>query len=242
MLEIVVTGASRGIGLAIASRLARAGHGVIGVARSEGADFAAEAAKPDIGGRLRFRAFDVGDVAAIPDFAKRLRDEFGRVHGLVNNAGTSTEGLLTATPDEEIERVLRVNALAPILLTKHLAKGMLAAGGGRIVNVSSIVASGGASGIAAYAASKGALSAFTRSLARELGRAGVTVNAVAPGYVDTAMTAKMSAEDKKRVVGRSALRRLAEPEDVAAAVEFLMGEGARNVTGTTITVDAGMTA
>ncbi|MBV1703632.1 MAG: SDR family oxidoreductase [Hyphomicrobiales bacterium] len=242
MLEVVVTGASRGLGLAIAARLARAGYGIVGVARKESAEFAALAAAPELAGRLRFRAFDVGEVAAIPDFAKALRADVGRIHGLVNNAGTSTHGLLTSTPDSEIERVLRVNALAPILLSKHLAKGMMAAGGGRIVNVSSIVASGGASGIAAYAASKGAISAFTRSLARELGRAGITVNAVAPGYVDTAMTSSMSEDDLKRVIGRAALRRLAEPEDVAAAVEFLMGEGARNVTGATLTVDAGMTA
>jgi 3-oxoacyl-[acyl-carrier protein] reductase len=144
--------------------------------------------------------------------------------------------------DGEIERILRFNLLSPMVLTRHVVRGMMADGGGRIVNVSSIVAFSGFKGLAVYAATKAGTIGFTRALARELGGLGITVNAVAPGFVDTDLTRGMGDNERSQVTRRSALRRLVEPADVAAAVEYLLGEGARNVTGTVLVVDAGATA
>jgi len=137
---------------------------------------------------------------------------------------------------------VRLNTLSPLVLTKYVARSMMADGGGRIVNVASIVSATGYSGLSVYGATKASLVGFTRSLARELGALGITVNAVAPGFVDTDMTQSLGAEERAQVVRRSALRRLAGVEDVAHAVEFLLGDKARNITGTVLTVDAGSTA
>ena len=142
----------------------------------------------------------------------------------------------------QIERLIRVNTLSPIVLTKYVVRVMMADGGGRIVNVSSIIGFTGYSGLAAYAATKAAMLGFTRSLAREVGRTNITVNAVAPGFLDTEMTSGMEGAQRQQVARRSALRRLAEIEDVANAIEYLLSDKARNVTGTVLTVDAGSTA
>jgi 3-oxoacyl-[acyl-carrier protein] reductase len=154
----------------------------------------------------------------------------------------STDGLLALTSTQQIEQVVRLNTTSPMVLTKHVVRSMMAEGCGRIVNISSITASNGYSGLSVYAATKASLVGFTKSLAREVGRVGVTVNAVAPGFVSTEMTKEMKEEDRQRIERRSALKRLVEVEDVAAAVDFLLGEGARNITGTVMTVDAGNTA
>ena len=144
--------------------------------------------------------------------------------------------------DEEIEALVRLNTLSPILLTKYVVRSMMSAREGRIVNISSIVAATGYHGLSAYSATKAALIGFTRSLAREVGQLGITVNAVAPGFVATEMTRELSERQREQIMRRSALQRLADPEDVAAAVEFLLSDKARNITGTTLTVDAGNTA
>ena len=145
-------------------------------------------------------------------------------------------------PDDDIERLIRLNTLSPVLLTKYISRAMLADGQGRIVNIASIVASSGFSGLSVYSATKASLIGFTRSLARELGRIGITVNAVAPGFIATEMTHALSEADRERIARRSALQRLAEVEDVANAVEFLLGDGGRNISGTVMTIDAGGTA
>jgi 3-oxoacyl-[acyl-carrier protein] reductase len=146
------------------------------------------------------------------------------------------------TSTHEIEKVVRLNTTSPMVLTKYVVRAMMADGGGRIVNISSIVASTGYSGLSVYAATKASLLGFTRSLAREVGRAGINVNAVAPGFVATDMTQSLTEEDKQKIVRRSALKRMVDVDDVANAVEFLMSERAKNITGTVITVDAGNTA
>lgn len=244
MRNVLVTGGSRGLGLGIARKLAFSGYRVIALGRSESSEFTAAceetaAAHP---GALHFRAFDLADLEKIPDLVSRLRKEHGPIYGLVNNAAISFEGVLAMMPTAQIDQLIRVNVLSPIVLTKHVVRGMLSDGGGRIVNIASIIAFTGYSGLAVYGASKSALIGFTRSLAREVGRAGVNVNAVAPGFMDTQLTRSLDEEQRERIVRRSALRRLASVEDVASAVEFLMGEGAKSVTGTVITVDAGSTA
>jgi len=171
-----------------------------------------------------------------------LRDEFGAIYGLVNNAGLGTEGLLATMHNSEIEALVRLNVLSPIILTKYLVRHMMADGAGRVINISSIIASTGYNGLSVYGATKAAATGFTKSLAREVGKLGITVNAIAPGFIDTELTHNLSEEGRKRIAGRSALRRLPESEDVARMVEYLLGEGGRNVTGTTFTIDAGNTA
>jgi 3-oxoacyl-[acyl-carrier protein] reductase len=243
MHNVLVTGGSRGIGLAIARRLAAAGYNVIAVARRE-SDELREAIRQirDGSGGLQFRAFDLSQVDAIPPFVKGLRDEFGAIYGLVNNAGIGTEGLLATMHNTEIEALLRLNTLSPIILTKYIVRQMMADGAGRIINMSSIIATTGYNGLSVYGATKAAASGFTRSLAREVGKLGITVNAIAPGFVDTELTEGLGEDQRKRIAGRSALRRLPEPDDVARMVEYLLGEGGRNVTGTVFTIDAGNTA
>jgi len=193
-------------------------------------------------GRLHFRACDLAVIDAIPAFAKLIRDEFGPIYGLVNNAGLGTEGLLATMHNSEIEALVQLNVLSPIILTKYVARQMMADGAGRIINISSIIATTGYNGLSVYGATKAAATGFTRSLAREVGKLGITVNAIAPGFIDTELTHNLSDEGRKRIAGRSALRRLPETEDVARMVEYLLGEGGRNVTGTVFTVDAGNTA
>jgi 3-oxoacyl-[acyl-carrier protein] reductase len=241
MRNVLVTGGSRGIGLAIARRLAASGnYNVVAVARRESEQLAAAVAEAQR--RLHFRACDLGVTETIPVFAKSVRDEFGAIYGLVNNAGIGTDGLLATMHNSEIEALIRLNVLSPIILTKYVARHMMANGAGRIVNISSIVASTGYSGLSVYAASKAAVAGFTRSLAREVGRVGITVNAIAPGFIDTELTKSLDQEGRRRIAGRSALRHLPEANDVASLVEYLLSEGGRNITATVLTVDAGSTA
>ncbi len=244
MADVIVTGGSRGIGLAIASRLAGAGYRVLAVARKPGAELEAAIGEATEKGKgsLHFVPFDLADTKAIPDLVKRLKQEFGAPYGLVNNAAIGTNGLLATMHNSQIEDLLRLNTLSPMILTKYVVRAMMAQGKGRIVNISSVIGFTGYSGLAVYGATKASMLGFTRSLAREVGRLGINVNAVAPGFMDTEMTSALADEDRGKVAKRSALRRLPEPEDVANAVEFLLGEGARNITGTVMTVDAGSTA
>jgi 3-oxoacyl-[acyl-carrier protein] reductase len=244
MHNVVVTGGSRGIGLAIVQRLAAAGYHVIAVARRESEELRAaigEVVKQGKGG-LHFRAFDLSEVDAIPAFVKALRDEFGAIYGLVNNAGIGTEGLLATMHNTEIEALVRLNVVSPVVLTKYVVRHMMADGAGRIINMSSIIATTGYNGLSVYGATKAAATGFTRSLAREVGKLGITVNAIAPGFIDTELTEGLSDDARKRIAGRSALRRLPEVDDVARMVEYLLGDGGRNITGSVLTIDAGNTA
>ena len=242
MHNVLVTGGSRGIGLAIARRLAASGdYNVVAVARRQSEELG-QAIREAGADRLHFRAFDLGQTDRIPAFVKELRDAFGAIYGLVNNAGISSEGLLANTRNSEIEALIRLNVLSPIVLTKYVVRHMMADGAGRIVNISSIIASTGYNGLSVYGASKAAAGGFTRSLSREVGKLGITVNAIAPGFVDTELTKSLDDDGRRRIAGRSALRRLPEADDIASMVEYLLGEGGRNITGTVLTVDAGNTA
>ena len=240
MRNVLVTGGSRGVGLAIVKALAGEGYRVFALSRKPSAELdAVIAAAPE---RIHFVAMDLGALEAIPDLVRRLKVEHGPFYGLVNNAALGTSGLLSNMHNSDIEALLRINIQAPMLLTKYVSRAMMTEGQGRIVNISSIVASTGYSGLSVYSASKAAMLGFTRSLAREVGRMGVTVNAVAPGYMQTEMTEDMDQAQRDKIAARSALRRLVDVEDVARMVVFLMGEGGRNITGTVLTVDAGNTA
>jgi 3-oxoacyl-[acyl-carrier protein] reductase len=244
MRNVLVTGGSRGIGLGIVRKLTDVGFRAIAVARKESSELTAamEEIEAKNAGSLRFVPFDLADIEGIADLVKTVRKEFGPIYGLVNNAGTSVEGSLAMMPIPQMERLVRLNTISPMVVTKHVVRSMMAGGGGRIVNIASIVANTGYSGLSVYGATKASLIGFTRSLAREVGKMNVTVNAVSPGFVDTDMTKGLTEEQREQIVRRSPLKRLAEVADVANAVEFLLSDGAKNITGTVLTVDAGNTA
>ena len=248
MRNVLVTGATRGLGLGIAKALAASGFQVIAVARKEG-DLL-PAARAQLGkdaGALLFQPYDLGDIEGMAAFVKGLTREFGAFYGLVNNAALGTAGMLTNMPDGAIDQLIKLNVTSPITLTKYLVRSMMTGpeangGGGRVVNISSIVSKTGYSGLSVYSATKASLTGFTRSLARELGPLGITVNAVEPGFVDTEMTHEMSEAQRAQIARRSALKRMPDIADIANAVDYLFSDKARNVTGTTLTVDAGNTA
>jgi len=244
MRNVIVTGGSRGLGLGIARRLVESGYRVLAIARKQSSELTAEIAARESAnpGSLCFVPFDLAEIEGIAELVKRLRKDVGPIYGLVNNAGMSIEASLALMHTSQMEQLLRMNTLSPMVMSKYIVRSMMAEGNGRIVNVSSIVASTGYSGLSVYSATKASLIGFTRSLAREVGRMGVTVNAVAPGFVDTDMTRSLAVEEREKIVRRSALRRLVDVEDVANAVEFLLSDKAKNITGTVITVDAGNTA
>jgi 3-oxoacyl-[acyl-carrier protein] reductase len=232
---VVVTGTSSGLGLATARRLLADGYRVVGIARRE-------VDPATLGPGYAHRCADLADVAAIPELVRAVVAEHGAPYGLVNNAARGSDGLLATMHTSEIRATLDLDLLSPIVLTKYLSRRMASEGRGRIVNVSSIVARTGFRGLSVYAAAKAGLEGFTRSLARDLGRRGVTVNAVAPGFVDTEMTAVLGGGELDRIRARSPLGRFAATDEIAAAVAYLLGPDAAGVTGTVLTVDAGSTA
>jgi 3-oxoacyl-[acyl-carrier protein] reductase len=242
--NVLVTGASRGLGLGIARKLTAAGYPVIAVARQKSKQVTEAIAEAERGhhAALHFAPFDLGEIDKIPGLVRKLRKEFGPLYGLVNNAAVGHDGMLALMQNAQIEQLVRLNTLSPIVLTKYVVRSMMSDGVGRIVNVASIIGFTGYSGLSAYAATKASMLGFTRSLAREVGRLGINVNAVAPGFMDTEMTHGLAGEQRERVIRRSALRRMAEVDDVANAVLYLLGDGGRNVSGTVLTVDAGSTA
>ena len=244
MRNVIVTGGSRGLGLGIARDLAGSGHRVLAVARrpSDALAEATETAAHEGRGEIHFVSADLGEIDAIPALVQALRQRHGPVYGLVNNAGIGTEGMLAMMHISQIEALVRLNTVSPIVLSKYVVRGMMAEGCGRVVNMSSIIASTGYNGLSVYGATKASLVGFTKSLAREVGRVGITVNAVAPGFVETELTGTMDEAQREQIAKRSALKRLAAVEDVATAVGFLMSDAARNITGTVLTVDAGNTA
>ena len=224
--------------------LSGAGYRVIAVARtlSEDLTLAQRGAREAGRGAIEFRACDLSDLGQISPLVKQLRTDFGPFYGLVNNAGLGTSGILSNMRDQDVQRLIQLNTTSPILLTKYVVRSMMAQREGRIVNIASIVAATGYSGLSVYSATKASLIGFTRALAREVGQLGITVNALAPGFIATEMTHELSAKQRDTIARRSALKRMPEPVDVAQSVEFLLGDGGRNITGTVITIDAGNTA
>jgi 3-oxoacyl-[acyl-carrier protein] reductase len=170
-----------------------------------------------------------------------VTDKCGPLYGLINNAALGHDGVLATQHETQIEELIRVNVQAPVLLAKYASRSMLIGGEGRIVQISSIIASTGFNGLAVYGATKAAMIGFTKSLARELGAAKITVNSVAPGYMETEMTSSLGEDQLAKIVRRSPMNKLVDVRDVARAVIYLLSEDARLVTGTTLTVDAGST-
>lgn len=240
METVFVTGATRGLGLAIASRLALEGYRVVCIGRKISPELEAAVASSE--SRLVFAQFDFQATEQIHDFAASLTKKYGVPWGLVNNAAIGLDGILATQHERDIETLVRVNLLAPILFTKYVSRKMMTKKRGRIVNISSIIANTGFSGLSVYGATKAGLIGFTKSLARELGKVGMTVNAVAPGYMETSMTAVVQGEKLETIKRRSPMGKLPNVGEVAGAVIYLLGKDGDAVTGTVITVDGGSTA
>lgn len=235
---VIVTGTSGGLGGAIAARAVADGFHVVGIARRPVAASSVGATDET----YKHIEFDLGSIDGIGDLVGDVVERHGKPYALVNNAAVGTDGLLPTMHNSDIEELIRVNVTSPIILTKYVVRHMLSARRGRVVNISSIVAQTGYRGLASYGATKSAMEGFTRSLARDLGPRNVTVNTVAPGFLDTEMTSGLGADNLERIRRRSALGRFADVSEVAASVGYLLSDAANGVTGTTITVDAGSTA
>nr|WP_312524123.1 3-oxoacyl-ACP reductase FabG [Moraxella sp. CTOTU47724] len=234
----LVTGASRGIGQAIAKRLANEGYLVIGTATSEKGAAAVNDYLQELGGAGR--VLNVQDAEQINQLFDSIEKEFGNVQVLVNNAGITQDGLLMRMDDNAWERVLDVNLTSVFRTSKRAIKGMMKARQGRIINITSVVAAMGNAGQTNYTASKAGIEGFTRSLAREIGSRQITVNCVAPGFIDTDMTSELSEALIQSMLNAVPLARLGKPEDIAAAVNFLASEEAGYITGTVLDVNGGM--
>ena len=234
----LVTGASRGIGQAIAKRLANEGYLVIGTATSEKGAAAVNDYLQELGGAGR--VLNVQDAEQINQLFDNIEKEFGNVQVLVNNAGITQDGLLMRMDDNAWERVLDVNLTSVFRTSKRAMKGMMKARQGRIINITSVVAAMGNAGQTNYTASKAGIEGFTRSLAREIGSRQITVNCVAPGFIDTDMTSELDEALIQSMLNAVPLARLGKPEDIAAAVNFLASEEAGYITGTVLDVNGGM--
>ncbi|TNJ38567.1 SDR family oxidoreductase [Chlorobaculum thiosulfatiphilum] len=240
MKVVVVTGATRGLGLAIAHQCITDGYKVVAVGRSMTGQLNLLLQQYD--GQIVFERYDFSDITGIHSFAVDLVKRHGRPWGLVNNAAIGIDGVLATMHEKDISKLIKINIEAPVLLTKYLLRSMLLNRCGRIINVSSIIASTGFNGLSVYGATKAALAGFTKSLAREVGKAHITVNALSPGFMETDMTSKIQKERFDSIRRRSPSGHLASVEDAAHAVSYLLSDSALRVTGTTITVDAGTTA
>lgn len=237
---VIVTGASKGLGLAICRQVAEQGFGVIGIAREVSESFnALQKHYPEL---VHFYPADLADLDKLSQLCKTLLKQYGRPYALVNNAAAGHDGILATMPNSAIEYLMRLNIQAPILLSKYLVRSMLLNRKGRIINISSIIAKTGFNGLSVYAASKAALEGFSHSLAREVGKAGITVNCVAPGYMQTDMTNSLQGDKLESVKRRSPLGKLASVDDAAAMVVYLLSDRASAITGAVMTVDAGSTA
>ena len=236
----LVTGALRGIGQAIALELGKQGATVIGTATSDKGAQAISDYLSAAGIKGAGMALNVNDVAQTEQVLGELRKQFGEISILVNNAGITKDNLLARMSDDEWDDVLTTNLKSVFRMSRAVLRGMMKARAGRIISISSVVGSMGNPGQANYAASKAGMAGFTKSLAQEIGSRNITVNCVAPGFIDTDMTLALGEEQRAKLVEHVPLKRLGRPDDIAAAVAFLASHGAAYITGVTLHVNGGM--
>ncbi|MCU0735807.1 MAG: 3-oxoacyl-ACP reductase FabG [Methylotetracoccus sp.] len=236
----IVTGSSRGIGQAIALRLAKDGYFVVGTATTESGAAAIEQTLSAAGLKGAGRVLNVADGTSVEQFLNSVTENFNVPTVLVNNAGITRDNLLMRMKDDEWDGIIQTNLSSVYRLCKGCIKGMMKARAGRIVNVTSVVGVMGNAGQTNYAAAKAGIIGFTKSLAREVGSRGITVNAVAPGFIETDMTAALPEEQKRALLGSIPLGRLGRTDEVAAAVAFLCSDEAGYITGETLHINGGM--
>ncbi len=242
METIIVTGATRGLGLSIVDGLLNQNYKVVGIGRKISSDLSEKLNKNPNANNFNFYAFDFNNTEKIKELSKKILKECGIPFGLINNAALGHDGVLGTMHESQINELLRVNLLAPILFTKYISRSMLIKNNGRIINISSIIGSTGFNGLSVYGATKAGLNGFTKSLSRELGKANITVNSIAPGYMETDMTKGLSDDKLSSILRRSPMNSLASLEDVTSSIIFLLGQDAKSITGSVVTVDAGSTA
>jgi 3-oxoacyl-[acyl-carrier protein] reductase len=236
---IIVSGGSRGLGQAIVTALVERGDCVATFSRTR-TPFIAELLerRPE---QVYWEAIDAGDGERLKNFVRQVYRKFGGIHGLVNNAGVNVDQLIPLTSDEQIDRVLDINLKSALRLTRDVSRVMIRQNQGSIVTISSIIGRRGFKGTAVYAATKAALDGMTRAAARELGAKAIRVNSVAPGFLETEMTAEIPEAQRAQIVRRTPLGRLGRAAEIAHLVLFLLGDEASFITGQTITADGGLT-
>ena len=243
MRHVIVTGGSRGLGAALVRALLAEGYRVSTCSRQK-SSFCEEMERSPYAERFHWKQYSVEDSEGADAFVDECVGWAGedRLYGLINNAGIAREGILATFPNQESARILQVNLLGAIQMARSALRHLLRLNaGGRLINISSIDGSRGYKGLAAYSASKAGLDGLTRSLAREVGSRGITVNSVAPGYVNTEMSSSYRPDQLARIVNRTPLGRLGSTDDVTGAVLFLLSDRAGFITGQTLTVDGGLT-
>ena len=240
MKTIIITGGTKGLGLSISDYCLKQNFRVVVVSRNKTSEFIDLQLQNKE--TLFFESFDFMNSSRIKNLVDKLCQVYGRPWGLINNAAVGMDGILVTQHEKDISALIRINIEAPILLTKYLIRPMILNKSGRIINISSIIASSGFNGLSVYGATKSSILGFTKSLAREVGKMGITVNAISPGYMRTTMTNGIDKTKLSAIIRRSPLRRLTKTSEVAAAVCFLLSDVAEGITGTNITVDAGSTA
>jgi 3-oxoacyl-[acyl-carrier protein] reductase len=238
--HVIVSGGSRGLGLEIAKALLEDGRAVSALSRRRTDAVATLEKDPRVQGRFSFEEADLADRSSLTAFVRRAVERFGGPWALINCAAAAPEGLLAVLPPETIDETLRVNLGGTMHLTRECLRAMLPLRRGRILMISSIVGLRGFKGLSVYSATKAALDGFARSLARELGEAGITVNSVAPGFLDTEMTGSLSETQRRQIVGRTPLGRLGRTEDCLPVIRLLLSEESSFLTGQTIVIDGGL--
>lgn len=237
---IMISGGSKGLGLALTEYFLEQGNIVASFSRTKSAKI--NDLKKKYQDHFLFEAIDMRDTNQVKDFALKIYKNYQRIDALVNNASISLDQLVTMSMEQDVRNVIEVNVIATIMLTKSVARVMLKQKFGSIVNISSVVGQRGFKGVGTYSAAKAAMDGFTRSVARELGSKNIRVNSIAPGFLNTEMTANMNEQKRTQIIRRTPMGRLGEPQDIAGAIEFLISDKSRFITGQTLTIDGGLTS